>query len=31
VHWIAERELRQLDPMLRSLKNINEPADLGES
>ncbi len=28
VAWVHERELRALDPELRGLRNINEPADL---
>jgi molybdenum cofactor guanylyltransferase len=28
VHWIDEAELRAIDPELRALFNINEPADL---
>lgn len=28
VHWIDEPELRELDPLLRSLHNVNTPEDL---
>ena len=28
IAWVHERELRALDPELRGLSNINEPADL---